>query len=99
MFQGMFLKPLIVIDIMYSASCFNFNSDELSKPANELYRHNLSGPVEAAVRASNAQFEDPDVLARLDFRLLEINPGDRGWDVFSLDYHVDPPLNTVGPCN
>ena len=72
-----------------------FHREELSKPANLLYRHNLSGPVEAAVRASNAQFEDADVLTRLDFSLLEINPGDFGWDVFSLDYHLDPPLNTV----
>ncbi|CAK8695080.1 unnamed protein product [Clavelina lepadiformis] len=82
--QGDFIRHLL--DLL---------QEELSKPANLLYRHNLSGPVEAAVRASNAQFEDADVLTRLDFRLLEINPGDFGWDVFSLDYHLDPPLNTL----
>uniref|UniRef100_H2ZAA7 Uncharacterized protein n=1 Tax=Ciona savignyi TaxID=51511 RepID=H2ZAA7_CIOSA len=82
--QGDFIRHLL--DLLQT---------ELDKPASLLYRHNLSGPVEAAVRASNAQFEDQDVLTRLDFRLLEINPGDCGWDVFSLDYHVDPPLNTL----
>ena len=82
--QGDFIRHLL--DLL---------QEELDKPAKLLYRHNVSGPLEAAIRASNAQYEDPDVLARLDFRLLEINPGDCGWDVFSLDYHVDPPLNTL----
>ncbi|KAF9896463.1 Gamma-tubulin complex component 3, partial [Lobosporangium transversale] len=67
----------------------------LSQPANTLFRHNLTGTLETAVRGSNAQFDDPDVLRRLDVRLLEISPGDSGWDVFSLDYHVDSPINTI----
>jgi gamma-tubulin complex component 3 len=28
-------------------------------------------------------------------RLLEASPGDSGWEVFSLDYIVDAPLNAV----
>ncbi|KAF9104577.1 Gamma-tubulin complex component 3 [Mortierella sp. AM989] len=67
----------------------------LSQPANTLFRHNLTGTLETAIRSSNAQFDDPDVLRRLDVRLLEISPGDSGWDVFSLDYHVDSPINTI----
>ncbi|KAG0314037.1 Gamma-tubulin complex component 3 [Dissophora globulifera] len=67
----------------------------LSQPANTLFRHNLTGTLEAAIRSSNAQYDDPDVLRRLDVRLLEISPGDSGWDVFSLDYHVDSPINTI----
>lgn len=51
--------------------------------------------LETAIAASNAQFEEPDILKRLDVRLLEISPGDLGWDVFSLDYHVDGPIGTV----
>jgi len=31
----------------------------------------------------------------LDAKILESNPGDVGWDTFSLDYHVDSPVNTV----
>ncbi|KAI9286402.1 Spc98 family-domain-containing protein [Umbelopsis sp. AD052] len=67
----------------------------LSKPANTLFRHNLTGVLEAAIRASNAQYDDPSILARLDVRLLEISPQDLGWDVFTLDYHVDSPINTI----
>lgn len=51
--------------------------------------------MEAAIRSSNAQYDDPDILRRLDVRLLEMSPGDSGWDVFSLDYHVDSPVNTI----
>ncbi|ORZ02633.1 Spc98 family-domain-containing protein [Syncephalastrum racemosum] len=67
----------------------------LSRPANTLLRHNLTGVLETAVRASNAQYDDPEILNRLDVRLLEISSGDLGWDVFTLDYHVDSPINTV----
>ncbi|KAI8605941.1 Spc98 family-domain-containing protein [Dissophora ornata] len=67
----------------------------LSQPANTLFRHNLTGTLETAIRSSNAQYDDPDVLRRLDVRLLEISTGDSGWDVFSLDYHVDSPINTI----
>ncbi|KAI8363595.1 Spc98 family-domain-containing protein [Mortierella sp. GBAus27b] len=67
----------------------------LSQPANTLLLHNLTGTLETAIRGSNAQFDDPEVLRRLDVRTLEASPGDSGWDVFSLDYHVDSPINTI----
>lgn len=87
----------------------------LSRPANSLYRHNLTGVLETAIRASNAQFDEPTILNRLDVRLLEVittiihqkekvthrkeciqvGTQDLGWDVFTLDYHVDSPINTV----
>ncbi|MXQ89704.1 hypothetical protein E5288_WYG011533 [Bos mutus] len=68
---------------------------ELARPATTLYQHNLTGILETAVRATNAQFDSPEILKRLDVRLLEVSPGDTGWDVFSLDYHVDGPIATV----
>ncbi|CAO0790021.1 unnamed protein product [Mucor circinelloides] len=67
----------------------------LSKPANTLFRHNLTGILETAIRSCNAQYDDPQILNRLDVRLMEIQKDDLGWDVFSLDYHVDAPINTV----
>lgn len=67
----------------------------LNRPAKTLFRHNLTGILETAVRSSNAQYDDPEVLNRLDVRLMEISPEDLGWDVFTLDYHLDPPINTV----
>lgn len=68
---------------------------ELARPATTLYQHNLTGILETAVRATNAQYDSPEILKRLDVRLLEVSPGDTGWDVFSLDYHVDGPIATV----
>ncbi len=76
----------------------NFNilfRQHLAKKADTLFLHNLTGILETAIRATNAQFDDADILARLDVRLLEVSPGDTGWDVFSLDYHVDGPIRTV----
>lgn len=55
-------------DILWT---FLFRSD-LAKPANTLYMYNLTGVLEAAVRATNAQYDDPDILKRLDCRLLEV---------------------------
>ena len=68
---------------------------ELIKPATSLYLHNLTGTLETAVRATNAQFESTDILNRLDVRMLDLSPGDQGWDVFSLHYHVTGPISTV----
>jgi hypothetical protein len=36
------------------------------QPAKSIYRHNLAGILETAIRASNAQFDKADVLTRLD---------------------------------
>ncbi|KAI0068681.1 gamma-tubulin complex DGRIP91/SPC98 component [Artomyces pyxidatus] len=67
----------------------------LSRPANTLYRHNLTATLETAIRSSNAQKDPPDVLRRLDARMLEYTHGEIGWDVFTLEYKVDAPLDTV----
>eukprot|EP01135_Chromosphaera_perkinsii_P008737 Nk52_evm70s1444 gene=Nk52_evmTU70s1444 len=82
--QGDFIQQLM--DLLHP---------ELDKEASGLYLHNLSSALESAIRATNAQYDDPDVLKRLDVRLLEMSQGDFGWDVFSLDYHMNPPLNTL----
>ncbi|XP_053601478.1 gamma-tubulin complex component 3 homolog isoform X2 [Plodia interpunctella] len=73
--------------------------EELSKPAASLYVHNLSCTLEAAVRATNAQYEPPHVLARLHVNLYPNCDGrdDCGWDVFALQYRVDGPLGTLFP--
>ena len=68
---------------------------ELKKRANQIFRHNLTSILEGALRASNAQYEDSYILDRVGVRLLEASPGDSGWEVFSLDYQVDLPLNAI----
>ncbi|KAH9918192.1 gamma-tubulin complex DGRIP91/SPC98 component [Epithele typhae] len=67
----------------------------LSRPANALYRHNLTATLESALRSTNAQNDPPDVLRRLDARMLEYSHGEIGWDVFTLEYKVDAPIDTV----
>ncbi|GAA5856481.1 hypothetical protein JCM9279_005462 [Rhodotorula babjevae] len=68
----------------------------LGKPANTLYRHNLTSTLETAVRSSTPPSEVlTDVLRRLDARMLDFEQGQVGWDVFVLEYKVDAPLSTV----
>jgi len=70
---------------------------ELHKPAAGLYKSNLSEHLTTAIQCTNAQYEDDEVLRSLDVRVHEVNPGDVGWDVFSLNYAVTGPLLTIFP--
>ncbi|EIW66546.1 hypothetical protein TREMEDRAFT_72372 [Tremella mesenterica DSM 1558] len=70
-------------------------SPRLGKPAISLYRHHLTSDLETAIRSSNAQYDPPDVLRRLDARVLEYSHGEIGWDCFTLEYKVEAPLNAV----
>ena len=70
-------------------------SSYLDRPAGSQYRHTLTGQLEHAIRGSNAQYDSPDVLRRLDARLLELSHGEIGWDVFTLDYKIDAPVDVV----
>jgi len=69
--------------------------DSLDRPANTLYRHNLTATLESAIRGSNAQFDSPEILRRLDARMLELSHGELGWDVFTLEYKIEPPLDVI----
>lgn len=68
---------------------------ELSEPANAISSFKLSGLLETAIRSSNAQYDNPDILDRLKVKMMPHGTGDRGWDVFSLEYEARVPLDTV----
>ena len=69
---------------------------DLDEPADAQSAYRLAGVLEQAVRASNAQFEDPEVLERLRVRVTPHAGGEQsGWDVFSLEYAASAPLTTV----
>ena len=70
-------------------------ASNLDNPAGSQYRHTLTAQLEHAIRGSNAQYDPPDVLRRLDARLVELSHGDVGWDVFTLEYKVDAPGDVV----
>ena len=67
----------------------------LSRPANTLYRHNLTATLETAVRGSTSANDSPEILKRLDARMMEYSHGEIGWDSFTLEYKVEQPLDTV----
>lgn len=70
----------------------------LSKPAHTLHRHSLTATLETALQGSSSAADHPDILRRLDARMLEFAHGETGWDVFALEYKVEAPLDTVlGP--
>ena len=70
-------------------------SSNLDRPAGSQYRHTLTAQLEHAIRGSNAQYDSQEVLRRLDARLLELSHGDIGWDVFTLEYKVDAPVDVI----
>jgi gamma-tubulin complex component 3 len=93
--QGDFIA-LLMESIGYDAFAVTLTfRDSLDRPANTLYRHNLTATLESAIRGSNAQFEPPEILRRLDARMLELSHGEIGWDVFTLEYKVDAPLDVI----
>lgn len=67
----------------------------LDQPAGSLLRHRLTSMLETAIQGSNAQYDSPEVLDSIDARMLELGHGEIGWDVFTLDYRVQKPLDIV----
>ncbi|GJN33848.1 hypothetical protein PR202_gb22474 [Eleusine coracana subsp. coracana] len=68
---------------------------ELSEPANRISSFHLAGLLETAIRASDAQYDDRDILDRIRVKMMDHGDGDHGWDVFSLEYDARVPLDTV----
>ncbi|ERS95935.1 hypothetical protein HMPREF1624_07470 [Sporothrix schenckii ATCC 58251] len=68
---------------------------DLDRPATAQYRHTLTSQLDHAIRASNAQFEPPEILRRLDARMLQQSHGDTGWDCFTLEYKIGAPVDCV----
>ncbi|KAK2724835.1 hypothetical protein QYM36_001340 [Artemia franciscana] len=84
--------------IMLSQGDFAFTllealTPELNKPILSVSSHVLATLLETAIRQTNAQFDDSEVLKRLDVTLD--NTGQTGWDGFSLEYRIDGPLLTI----
>lgn len=51
---------------------YEHRSGELDKPASQIVRHALPAILETAIRGSNAQYDDPEILERLDVRLFQV---------------------------
>ena len=70
-------------------------NEVLNEPARKIFAHNLVSIRENAIRSSNAQNDDLELLNKLSIRLEEYNTLDIGWDVFVLNYQIDAPLNSI----
>jgi gamma-tubulin complex component 3 len=68
--------------------------DELDRPAKDLYQHALFSIVASSIRATS-QVEEAEVLKHLDVKLVHAIDGDKGWDIFTLQYTVHGPLATI----
>ncbi|RWS31957.1 gamma-tubulin complex component 3-like protein [Leptotrombidium deliense] len=82
--QGDFIRHLM--DIL---------EPELEKPAQQLKQHCLASLLNSAIRSTNAQFLDDDVIDRVDVRVPEKSVGETGWDVFTLTYQTRGPISTI----
>ena len=52
---------------------------DLGKRAVEMSEYQLNGSLDAAIRASNAQFDDADILDRLRVKLAKATSLETGW--------------------
>ena len=69
---------------------------DLNEPASSISAYTLTGSLETAIRASNAQFDPPYILDKLRVSTQRATGKDEiGWDVFSLRYAVSAPLDVV----
>lgn len=79
-------------------------SEPLSKPAANLYARDFTNSLDDAKDKSNFSADHPNTHNKLDARILQtyqpINGirskgGELGWEVFTLAYGVESPLDTV----
>lgn len=70
---------------------------DLDEPASTISAYALTGSLETAIRASNAQFDPPFILDKLRVQMQRSAVGQTecGWDVFSLKFATSAPLDVV----
>ncbi|KAH3681066.1 hypothetical protein WICPIJ_007980 [Wickerhamomyces pijperi] len=73
--------------------------DILDEPSGSLSGGELSSllrdSIESASSRKYIQANDDYVLNHLDARILNLKHGNIGWDVFTLDFRIDPPLSSI----
>ncbi len=78
----------------FSLMLMDLLAEALERPASMLFRHNLVGILEAAMKGCSRSLNTPDwILNCLDVRLLGNTLS--GWDAFALDFRTSFPLNCI----
>jgi len=74
----------------------HFRSD-LDQSAEHIFRTHFKGPLRGIIETTTAENDKEYVKKCVSVKLHDINPGDTGWDVFSLNYAVEGPLVAIFP--
>lgn len=68
----------------------------LSKKADTIHKHTLLASLDRVIRQTSLPgHEDEEFIQRLDVKLMHTSKGEKGWDIFSLDYDVSGPLHIM----
>lgn len=67
----------------------------LESAATKIFKHNLISLLDSTKGQSSFSGYNKDYLERVGIFLFDPSIGSRGWDIFSLNYEVDAPLNTI----
>lgn len=78
----------------------NKASDFLLEPSSSLPSYRLTRSLQDAVQQSSLRnmlrkHDNNFIINKLDARVLELGHGSIGWDVFTLDYLIEPPLSIM----
>lgn len=67
----------------------------MNKNVDQVYQHTLVSILDTAIRSTNCQYEDKEVLSRLCVKTFDASLGETGWDTFTMAYNTCGPLDTV----
>jgi gamma-tubulin complex component 3 len=69
--------------------------DVLEYSARNIFKHNLNSLLDSTKGHLSLSSYKKTYLDRVVVHLFDQSVGSKGWDIFSLHYEVDPPLNTI----
>jgi gamma-tubulin complex component 3 len=67
----------------------------LESAATKIFKHNLVSLLDSTKGQSSFSGYNKDYLDRVGIFLFDPSIGSRGWDIFSLNYEIEAPLNTI----
>ncbi|KAF8822619.1 Spc97 / Spc98 family protein [Cardiosporidium cionae] len=86
---------LLMGDGDFSSTLLENTFELLDQNASKLRKHSLLSLLESALRTGTAYPYSPNVIKCVFTEMHTPSRGDTGWDVFYLDYHVNPPMDAI----
>ena len=75
----------------------NRKISDLDQPAEHIFRAHFKDSLQGIIDTTTAENDKEYVKKCVSVKLHDINPGDTGWDIFSLNYSVEGPLVAIFP--